>query len=169
MIIYQNWFSDSFKTLVIYYNKLFDFFENYSYITALKTAKYEVLLIITWYKISLLGLNQDSLCIQIEHFLNTAYDHMLCPHRNIITPPSVPPSPKHYKLSEINKRGKTATTGLLTLCIEHTSTTGSPCVDHSYFHNRKKLKKQPERYSNIAGSALNNYEKKIQEFWEIIL
>jgi hypothetical protein len=88
---------------------------------------------------------------------------MLFPQRNIITPRSVPPPPKHYKLSQINKRGKTATTGLLTLCIEHTNTTGSLCVDHSDFHNRKNLKKQPEHHSNLAGSAFNNYEKKIQE------
>jgi hypothetical protein len=40
----------------------------------------------------------------------------------------------------------------------------SPCVDHSYFDSRKKLKKQPEYYSNLAGLALNNYEKKTQEF-----
>jgi hypothetical protein len=86
---------------------------------------------------------------------------MLCPQRNIITPPSVPPAPEDCKLSQINKRGKTATTGLLTLCIEHTTTTGSPCVDHLCFQNRKKLKKH---YSNLAGSELNNYEKKIQEF-----
>jgi hypothetical protein len=89
---------------------------------------------------------------------------MLFPQRNTITPPSVPPPPKHYKLSQINKRGKTATTGLLTLCIEHTNTTGSPCDDHSYFHNRKKLKKQPEHNSNLAGSALDNFETTIQEF-----
>lgn len=141
----------------------------YSLRTTLKTAKYQVLLIITRYKISLLILNKDSVCIQIEHFLITACDHMLCPQRNIITPPLVRPPPKHYKLSQIDKRGKTVTTGLLTLCIEHTSTTRSPFVDHWYFQNRKKLKKQPEHYSNLAGSALNNYEKKMQEFWEIIL
>jgi hypothetical protein len=76
----------------------------------------------------------------------------------------VPPPPKDYKLSQINRRGKTATTGLLTLCIEHTNSTVSPCVDHSYFDSRKKLKKQPEYYSNLAGLALNNYEKKTQEF-----